>query len=101
MILLVPHHLWIEILIPALLSLIGYKQTREDSHLSGIHYFSNCPEMKTQVSVNDYVACNCIEKWRVELVLKVNITQQDAQVKFMHAPGPSKSFFQPVKEDVC
>ena len=67
--------------------MIGYKQTCEDNHLSDIQYFSNCPEAKTQDSVNDYIACNDDDKWWVELVLEVNITQQDALVKFMH-PQP-------------
>ena len=55
--------------------------------LTGIHYCCNCPEAKTQVYVNDYVACNHHEKWRVGLVLKADITQKDAQVKSMHATG--------------
>ena len=38
-----------------IISSIGYKQTSEDNHLTGNHYLSNCPDAKTQVSVNDYI----------------------------------------------
>ena len=64
----------------------------KDNQLTVIHYFCNCPEAKTQVSVNDYIAFNYHEKLWVRLVLEADITQQDAQVKFMHPTGPSKTF---------
>ena len=38
------------------------------------------------------IACNYDEEWWIRLVLEVGITQQDAQVKFMHPPEPSKHF---------
>ena len=55
----------------------------KDNHLTVIHYFCNCPEGRAQVSVYDYIAFNYHERWWVGLVLEVDITQQDAQMKFI------------------
>ena len=67
--------------------------------MTGIHYFPNRPEAITQVSVNDYIACDYLEKYWVGLVLEVDTTQKDAQVKLMHPSNPSKTFFFGVKRE--
>ena len=86
---------------PLTISSIGYKRISEDSNFTGIYYFSNHGREDLQVAGNDYIACKYDGRWWIGLILEVDTVQLDAQVKFMHPPGPANTFFWPLKDDVC
>ena len=75
--------------------------TNELVNFAGIHYFSNYGREDLQVAGNNYIACKYDGRWWIGLILKVDTVQLDAQVKFMHPPGPANTFFWPLKDDVC
>ncbi|KAK2721504.1 hypothetical protein QYM36_003703 [Artemia franciscana] len=54
-----------------------------------------------QPSLNDYVAANYDGKWYFGLVKTVFHEEEDAEILFLHPPGPAPSFYWPQRGDLC
>ena len=71
---------------------IEMKRTSEDKEPSYVHNFKNQTKQNSVVQVLDYVSCLYDNKWRVGIITNADKEEEDVQVKFMHPPGPSRSF---------
>ena len=89
--------------IPLSKSSIQVKRTSEDPEPSLVHNFKKGTQERDiiQVEILDYVTCLYDNKWWVGIKIGIDREEEDMQIKFMHPPGPSRSFQWPNIDDIC
>ena len=88
--------------VPLSISCIGAKRTSIDEEYAlKFGFASEVEQIHTSFSLNCFTISLYDKEYWIGLVEEIDSAQKDIKVKFMHPKCPAKSYFWPIRDDVC
>ena len=83
-------------------SCIGAKRTSiDEKYALKFDFALEIEQIRTSFSLNSFTICLYDKEYWIGLVEEIDSAQKDNKVKFMQPKCPARSYFWPMRDDVC